>query len=64
MNKEYVEILKQFITAYEQAKDEEVFRHMWKHTLNTPNEPHTLQDAYNEAYGSALIQLYANEADW
>jgi hypothetical protein len=64
MNKEYVAILKQFITAYEQAKDKEAFISMWKNTLNTPDEPQTLQDAYNEAYGNALIQLYENEVSW
>lgn len=64
MKPEYVEILKQFIASYELANDKEAFITMWKEALNTPNEPMTLQDAYDEAYGNALIQVYANEEEW
>ena len=56
--KEYVEILKQFIRLYRDAKDKEAFITMWEETLSVPGEePYTLEDAYNEAYGSALAQL-------
>lgn len=58
MNKECVEILKQFIKLYRNAKDREAFITMWEETLSVPNEePYTLEDAYNEAYGMALVQL-------
>lgn len=51
------DILLKFIELYEQANDKESFIKMWKETLLTPDEPLTLQDAYNAAYGSALAQL-------
>ncbi len=58
MNKEIVEILKQFIKLYKNAKDKEAFITMWEETLSVPDDkPYTLEDAHNEAYGMALTQL-------
>jgi hypothetical protein len=58
MNRECVEILKQFIKLYKNAKDKEAFITMWEETLSVPDDkPYTLEDAYNEAYGMALAQL-------
>ena len=58
MNKECVEVLRQFIKLYRSAKDKEAFITMWEETLSVPDDkPYTLEDAYNEAYGSALAQL-------
>ena len=62
MDKEIVEVLKQFIQAYEAFNDKEAFINMWKDILNnTDSETLTITDAYDEAYGNALIQVYANE---
>lgn len=60
------EILLQFIKMYEDASDKESFIQSMKAILSIDDEPLTLEDAYNEAYGSSLIQLYANnhEAGW
>lgn len=62
MDNEKVELLRQFIQAYRAAKDKEAFIKMWEDTLDNPEDvPFTLSDAYDEAYGNALIQMYANE---
>lgn len=58
MDKEKVELLKQFISCYEKYTDKEAFINMWKEILNMEDdEPFTLEDAYNNAYGMALAQL-------
>ena len=54
-------LLLRFINLYEQANDKEAFIKMWKETLLTPDKPLTLQDAYDAAYGEAIIQVLANE---
>ena len=60
MDKEKVALLKQFIQAYKAARDKETFIKMWEDTLaNAEDVPFTLSDAYDEAYGNALIQVYA-----
>jgi len=61
MNAEMKDLLLRFINLYEQANDKEAFIKMWKETLLTPNEPLTLRDAYDAAYGEALAQVYAGE---
>ena len=60
MDKEKIEFLKQFIQAYKSADDKELFIEMWESVLDNSEEvPFTLSDAYDEAYGNALIQMYA-----
>lgn len=62
MDKEKVAVLKQFIQSYKAANDKEAFIEMWESVLDNPEDvPLTLSDAYDEAYGGALIQLYAEE---
>lgn len=61
MNAEMRDLLLRFINLYEQAANKEAFIKMWKETLLTPNEPLTLRDAYDAAYGEALAQVYAGE---
>ena len=62
MDKEKIEFLKQFIQAYKSADDKESFIEMWESVLDNSEEvPFTLSDAYDEAYGNALIQMYAEE---
>ena len=62
MDKEKIAILKQFIQAYKAANDKEAFIEMWESVLdNSEDVPFTLSDAYDEAYGNALIQMYAEE---
>jgi hypothetical protein len=62
MDKEKVAVLKQFIQSYKAANDKEAFIEMWESVLdNSEDVPLTLSDAYDEAYGGALIQLYAEE---
>lgn len=62
MDKEKVAVLKQFIQSYKAANDKEAFIEMWESVLdNSEDVPLTLSDAYDEAYGSALIQVYAEE---
>ena len=60
------EILLQFIKLYDNASDKEAFIQSMKAILSIYAEPLTLEDAYNEAYGSSLIQLYAqnHKAGW
>lgn len=61
MNREIVEVLKQFIQTYEAFNDKEAFINMWKDILNNIDDDVTLTiaDAYNEVYGNALVQVYA-----
>ena len=62
MDKEKIEFLKQFIQAYKASDDKAAFIEMWESVLDNSEEvPFTLPDAYDEAYGSALIQMYAEE---
>ena len=62
MDKDKVQVLKQFIAAYKAADDKEAFISMWEAALAEPDiPPLTLQDAYDEAYGDALAQYYALE---
>ena len=64
MDKEIVEVLKQFIQAYEAFNDKEAFITMWKDILNNAEtDTLTIADAYDEAYGNALIQVYAKEEE-
>ena len=57
------ELLLQFIKMYEGASDKESFIQSMKAILSIDAEPLTLEDAYNEAYGESLIQLYANTCE-
>ena len=62
MDKDKVEVLKQFIQAYKAVTNKEAFIKMWDDVLNnSETTPLTLADAYDEAYGNALIQMYAEE---
>ena len=62
MDKEKVAVLKQFIRSYEAANDKEAFIEMWESVLNNSEDvPLTISDAYDEVYGGALIQMYAEE---
>lgn len=65
MNKEQVAILKQFIQLYKSAADKEAFITMWETVLADADvdAPATLRDAYDAAYGDALISVY-NEEGW
>lgn len=62
MDKEKIAVLKQFIQAYKAADDKAAFIEMWESVLDNSEEvPSTLSDAYDEAYGNALIQMYAED---
>lgn len=63
MNKEKLELLREFINAYKNSSDKEAFIDMWDSMIPSDfnnfveEEPMTLQDAYECAYGRALAQL-------
>lgn len=63
MNEEMRQLLLNFIKLYKQANNKEAFIDMWEKTLNTPDTPLTLKDAYDAAYGEAIAQVLANEED-
>lgn len=59
MDKEKIALLKKFIELYKKAEDKEFFIDTWYTVLSAEpcDEPLTLEDAYNSAYGRALEQL-------
>ena len=62
MDNEKQMILREFIKLYRAANDKEAFISMWEDFVNAPDPaPLTIADAYDNAYGSALIQVYASE---
>ena len=63
MNEQLVNSLKLFIKLYEKAQDKEAFINMWKTFLYATNEPFTLEDGYNEAYGNSIAQIMALEEE-